>query len=219
VFGGISMGAGVALNVAVRYPERVAGLVLSRPAWLDGPMPPENVARYAAIARLLRAVGAAGNPDQALRWALADFEASDDYRGLLASSPDTAQSLRGQLTNERAVTAVARLERLPVDRPLADLGAAEAVRVPALVLAHRQDPIHRFTFGVRLVAAIPGARLVALTPKSVDRERHAAEVQRCLESFLGRFTAPGPNCPATAAGDISSVERRLLRRRPPWRRC
>jgi pimeloyl-ACP methyl ester carboxylesterase len=103
----ISMGAGVALNVAVRYPERVAGLVLSRRAWLDGSMPPENVARYAAIARLLRAVGAR-DPDQALRRSLAEFEASNDYRGLLASSPDTAQSLRGQLTNERAVAAVAR---------------------------------------------------------------------------------------------------------------
>jgi hypothetical protein len=31
-------GAGVAFNVPVRYPERVAGLVLSRPDWLDGPM-------------------------------------------------------------------------------------------------------------------------------------------------------------------------------------
>src|SRR5262249_10271486 len=202
IIGGISMGAGVALNVAVRYPERVAGLVLSRPAWLDGPMPSENVARYAAIARLLRAVGAAGDRDQALRWALAGFEASDDYQELLASSPDTAQSLRGQLTNSRAVDAVARLGRLPPARPPADLGAAEAVRVPALVLAHRQDPIHRFTFGARLVAAIPGARLVALTPKSMDRECHAAEVQRCLETFLGRFMAPGPNSRTTAAGRI-----------------
>jgi hypothetical protein len=42
---------------------------------------------------------------------------------------------------------------------------------------------------------LPGARLVELTPKSVDRERHAAEVQRCLEAFLGRFTAPGPSSP------------------------
>src|SRR5262249_23444542 len=58
VIGGISMGAGVALNVAVRYPGRVAGLVLSRPAWLDGPMPPENVARYVDLARRLRAVAA-----------------------------------------------------------------------------------------------------------------------------------------------------------------
>jgi pimeloyl-ACP methyl ester carboxylesterase len=187
VIGGISMGAGVALNVAVRYPERVAGLVLSRPAWLDGPMPPENVARYAAIARLLRAVGAAGDRDQALRRALAEFEASGDYRGLLASSPDTAQSLRGQLTNERAVAAVARLERLPADRPLADLGAAAAIQVPALVLAHEQDPIHRFAFGEALAGAIPGARLVELTPKSIAREHHAVEVQRCLGAFLSRF--------------------------------
>jgi pimeloyl-ACP methyl ester carboxylesterase len=194
ILGGISMGAGVALNVAVRYPERVAGLVLSRPAWLDGPMPPENVARYAAIAQLLRAVGAAGDPEQALREALAEFEAQDDYRGLLASSPDTAQSLRGQLTNERAVAAVARLERLPADRPLADLHAAAAFRVPTLVLAHRQDPIHRFAFGEALTRAIPGARLVELIPKSIAREHHAAEVQSCLEAFPSRFVVSADRC-------------------------
>jgi pimeloyl-ACP methyl ester carboxylesterase len=192
IIGGISMGAGVALNVAVRYPERVAGLVLSRPAWLDGPMPLENVARYAAIARLLRTVGAAGDRDQALRWALARFEASDDHQKLLASSPDTAQSLRGQLTNSRSVDAVARLERLPADRPLADLRATAAIRVPAVVLAHRQDPIHRFEFGERLVGAIPGAKLIELTPKSIARERHAVELQSCLEAFLSRFMVSRP---------------------------
>jgi pimeloyl-ACP methyl ester carboxylesterase len=190
IIGGISMGAGVALNVAERYPERVAGLVLSRPAWLDGPMPPENVARYANIARLLRAVGAASDPEHALRYALAKFEASADYRNLLASSPDTAQSLRGQLTNERAVAAVARLERLPADRPLADLRAVGAIRVPTLVLAHWQDPIHRFAFGELLACVIPGARLVELTPKSIARERHAAEVQSCLKVFLGSSFQP-----------------------------
>jgi pimeloyl-ACP methyl ester carboxylesterase len=184
---GVSLGAGVALNVAVRYPERVAGLVLSRPAWLDGPMPPENVARYLALARLLRAAGAAGDPERALRSAVAEYEASADYQGLLVTSPDTAQSLRGQLSTERAVAAVARLERLPADRPLADLRAAAAIRVPALVLAHRLDPIHRFSFGIALARAIPGASLVPLTPKSVARERHAAEVQRCLGAFLSRF--------------------------------
>jgi pimeloyl-ACP methyl ester carboxylesterase len=189
VIGGISMGAGVALNVAVRYAERVAGLVLSRPAWLDGPMPPENVARYAAIARLLRAAGVAGDTEHALRCAVAEFEGSDDCRTLLASSPDTAQSLRGQLTNERAVAAVERLERLPADRPLADLRAAASIQVPALVLAHRQDPIHRFAFGEVLARAIPGARLVELTPKSVARERHAAEVQSYLHAFLNQFMA------------------------------
>jgi pimeloyl-ACP methyl ester carboxylesterase len=197
IIGGISMGAGVALNVAVRYPERVAGLVLSRPAWLDGPMPPENVARYATIARLLRAAAAAGDQQHALRCAVAEFEASDDYRGLVASSSDTAQSLRGQLTNERAAAAVARLERLPADRPLADLRAAAAIRAPALVLAHRQDPIHRFAFGEKLAGAIPGARMVELTPKSIARERHAAEVQGCLGAFLSPFVVSGAESPPT----------------------
>jgi hypothetical protein len=70
-----------------------------------------------------------------------------------------------------------------------DLGAAAAIWVPTLVLAHRQDPIHRFAFGARLAAAIPGAKLVVLTPKSLARERHAAEVQCCLDDFLSRFTA------------------------------
>jgi pimeloyl-ACP methyl ester carboxylesterase len=191
IIGGISMGAGVALNVAVRYPERMAGLVLSRPAWLAGPMPSENVARYAALARLLRAVDAAGDRDRALRRALAELELSEDYRGLLAAFPDTAQSLRGQLTNERAVAAVARLERLPADRPLADLRATAAIRVATLVLAHRQDPIHCFACGQTLACAIPGAEFVELTPKSIARERHTAEVQGCLDAFLSRFTASG----------------------------
>jgi hypothetical protein len=87
---------------------------------------------------------------------------------------------------------LARLERLPADRPLADLRAAEAIRVPALVLAHRQDPIHRFAFGEALAGATPGARLAELTPKSIASERHAAEVQGCLEAFLGRFLEPTP---------------------------
>src|SRR5665213_18121 len=43
VIGGISMGAAIAINFAMRFPTRVLALVLSRPAWLDAP-PPANVA-------------------------------------------------------------------------------------------------------------------------------------------------------------------------------
>jgi hypothetical protein len=87
----------------------------------------------------------------------------------------------------QAVTAVARLERLPADCPVADLRAVEEIRVPTLVMAHRQDPIHRFAFGQKLAHLIPRARFVELTPKSIARAFHAAEVQGCLEGFLSRF--------------------------------
>ena len=38
VIGGISLGAAVSVSTALRYPERVMGLVLSRPAWIDRPL-------------------------------------------------------------------------------------------------------------------------------------------------------------------------------------
>src|SRR4029079_11363388 len=56
VIGGSSMGAGVALNCALRYSNRVAGLILQRPAWLDTPRM-QNVAAFALIAELLKERG------------------------------------------------------------------------------------------------------------------------------------------------------------------
>ena len=58
---GVSMGAGIALNLALRYPARVAALALVRPAWLDQPMP-VHLGAYPQIAALLRTAGPAGRP-------------------------------------------------------------------------------------------------------------------------------------------------------------
>jgi pimeloyl-ACP methyl ester carboxylesterase len=63
------MGAGVALNVAARYPERVAGSVLARPAWLDRSMPDGTVALFALVARILRELGYSADTDEGLDWA------------------------------------------------------------------------------------------------------------------------------------------------------
>src|SRR5258706_562257 len=53
VVGGISMGAAVTLNFALRFPKQVRGLVLSRPAWTDRPNP-WNVHIFTLISRLIR---------------------------------------------------------------------------------------------------------------------------------------------------------------------
>ncbi len=53
IVGGISMGAAVALNFALRFPERVRGLVLQRPAWLDGPNL-KNAEIFGFVAKLIR---------------------------------------------------------------------------------------------------------------------------------------------------------------------
>jgi len=177
VVGGISMGSAVALSLALRYPQRVLGLVLSRAAWLDGPLQ-SNVRIYTGLARLIRQHGA--------RRAEELFRESDDYRSVRRVSPDTADSLLRQFQNPRIEETVVKMERIAVDAPCRSLKELEAIAVPTLVLAGRQDPIHPYTYGAILARAIPGAEFRELTPKSIDKDRHAAEVQRFVADFLLR---------------------------------
>ena len=52
--GGISMGAAVCLNFAVRFPDRVKQLLLVRNAWTDRPMSPEVQAAYRDLGLALK---------------------------------------------------------------------------------------------------------------------------------------------------------------------
>jgi pimeloyl-ACP methyl ester carboxylesterase len=178
IVGGISMGAAVSLNLALRYPERVLALVLSRPAWLDRP-PGGNVRVYTCMARLIRRHGA--------RRAGELFRETGLYRAVRRSSSDAAESLLRQFQDPDIEETVVRLERIPGDSPCRSLKDLRKIAVPALVLANRQDPIHPYRFGEILARAIPGAEFAELTPKSIDKGRHGAEVQSFVASFLQRL--------------------------------
>lgn len=92
IVGGISLGAAVAVNIALRYPERALGLILVRPAWIDRPLP-ENVALYTTIARLIRELGPAEG--------LARFRSSPEFLTMERESPDCARSIVGQFEHPR----------------------------------------------------------------------------------------------------------------------
>lgn len=182
VIGGISMGAAVALNFTLRFPDRVLGLILSRPAWLIGPML-RNAEIYSYIAQLIRQHG--------YILGLERFKESEYYIETLCESPAAADSLLGQFETLRATEAVVvRLERISSDAPLYDLQELAAIAVPTLVLANRQDPIHPYDYGEVLAREIPKAEFKELTSKSVNRERHGAEVQTFIETFLRNHFCP-----------------------------
>jgi pimeloyl-ACP methyl ester carboxylesterase len=118
------------------------------------------------------------------------LEEEPAFVALAERSADTAASLRTQVREARALAAVARLECLPRDRPVAHVGDLEAIPVPTLVLAQHRDPLHPFGLAAELVRAIPGARLALLTPKVVDAARHAADVQHKIARFLEPYVLP-----------------------------
>ena len=93
IVGGISLGAGTALNLAIRYPDRVTALVLCRPAWLDRPQAEFNRDAYTEIADLLERYP----PETA-----APYTQTLTYQTVRNISPAAAASLLGQLTRRRA---------------------------------------------------------------------------------------------------------------------
>lgn len=181
VVGGVSMGAALAQAFALRHSARLLGLVLSRPAWLAGPKP-ETVYWAAFMARLIREQGAAAGKSA--------FAQTAEYAGLYRQAPEVAGSLLRQFDSPRAEDAVARLERIPPDSPCASLDDLKQIRVPTLVLANRQDPVHPFEFGQIIARSITGSRFRELTAKSVSPERHASDVQQFIEEFLVEHFGP-----------------------------
>ncbi len=169
--GGISMGAAIALRLAVLRPDLVRALILSRPAW-GVEAAPANMAPNAEVgAMLTRGAG------------VADFEASAVGRLLLAA-PDNLASLRGFFAREPLAATAALLSRISADGPGVSEADLAGLTIPVLILGSEEDYIHPLAHAQRLRDLIPGAVLVELPPKGRDRLGHVAASQHAILQFL-----------------------------------
>jgi len=175
VVGGISMGAAVALRLAVRRPELASGLILARPAWLFG-RAPANMQPYAMVGELL-----AGRDRQAAR---AAFEGSAVASRLARVAPDNLASLRTFFERPSPAITAALLIAIASDGPGVDEAEARGLAIPVLVIGHDDDLVHPLAYARRLAAIIPGARLVQITSKVVHRGRYVSEFRSALAAFL-----------------------------------
>ncbi|MGB8313100.1 MAG: alpha/beta hydrolase [Aestuariivirga sp.] len=175
VIGGISMGAAIALRIAIKYPERVSALILARPAWLWGEAP-ENMAPFVDVARHLRD----GTVDA--------FESSPTARRLAHEAPDNLQSLKKfLLAKDRAATA-ALLSAIATDGPGVSKAEVRAISLPTLIIGHKVDAVHPLKFAHTLAGLIRGSQLVEITPKASDKPRHVVEFRAHVEKFLLRIS-------------------------------
>lgn len=175
VVGGISMGAAIALRLAVVRPDLVRGLVLARPAWL-AERAPEGLTPNRTIGHLM------SRHDPATARSL--FEATPLRELLAQEAPDNLASLRGFFTREPVAVTAALLSRIAADGPGVTRDQVASLRVPTLVIGHERDVIHPLALARGLAAMIPGARLIEITPKALDKERYLAEFRQALDGFL-----------------------------------
>jgi pimeloyl-ACP methyl ester carboxylesterase len=157
VLAGASMGAHTLLWLALRRPERAAGLVVITPAY--DPATHDGAERFE-------------------RWdALADGLERDGVEGFIAASGDSdlpeswqetvARVTRQRLSQHEHLDAVAdALRAVPRSRPFGTIDELSAITVPVVVVASADepDPGHPQAVGEAYAAAIPGARLVLDEP-------------------------------------------------------
>lgn len=179
IIGGISMGAAVALNFALRYPTKVLGLILSRPAWLDGPMEQQNRELYRFIAKLIQEHG----PETGRKL----FMSSDIYIRLSKVSPGTAQSLLGHFNYEKASETAVKYECLPGDAPSVNRSEWKKITAPTLILANKSDPVHPFEYGLEYASHITHADFREIISKSISEEQHNKDVQKNIDMFINRI--------------------------------
>lgn len=175
VLGGISMGAAIALRVAVRRPDLVRGLVLVRPAWVVGTAP-ENMAPNAEVGALLSSLA----PEQARE----RFMAGDTARRLAVEAPDNLASLLGFFDRAPVDETAHLLSAISADGPGIDEADLRARHLPALICGTGRDSVHPVAHAKRLASLIPGARLVELPPKADDKPAHLAALGQAMRDFL-----------------------------------
>ena len=176
--GGISMGAAIALRLAVTRPELVSALVLARPAWLVEDAP-ANMRPFGEVGDLL-----ARFPPEEAR---ARFDRSDTSALLEREAPDNLASLRGFFERSPQWVTAALLSRIAADGPGVTLDQVTALKVPALVIGHGRDLLHPFVHAERLAGLIPGARLVEIAPKGTNWDQYVLEFRAALRNFLTRL--------------------------------
>ncbi len=174
VFGGISLGAAIALRLAAMHPKRVVALILARPAWI-AENAPHRMKIYQEVAHLLIEYG----PKQgAIR-----FEASPLLHEIESISPDNATSLR-RFFERNPVTTAPLLALIPLEGPRISRSDILALECPTQVIANRQDFIHSLDTAEILASLITHSRLSVITSKTVNRRQHISEFQEVLSAFL-----------------------------------
>ncbi|MGN6167914.1 MAG: alpha/beta fold hydrolase [Solirubrobacteraceae bacterium] len=157
VFAGASMGAHTALGLALKRPERAAGLVVITPGYDPDTMQDQKrLARWDALASGLRQGGVEGF-----------IEAWGEPRVPAEWQQTVLRVIRQRLALHEHPEAVAdALSAVPRSRPFSGLEDLAQVSAPTVVIASADDPDpeHPEALARAYARAIPGARLITDEP-------------------------------------------------------
>ena len=172
VFGGISMGSGIALHIGLNFPDRVKGLVLVRPAWLDKSNP-ENLLILRRAADCMECENGK-----------AMFCEDEEFKHIQATLPSAAQSILGVFAEHQQEVLPKVIHAMAADRPFESMSHLQEIEAPCLIIANDDDPLHPYSMAKKISECISHSILKKVTSRYIDNELHSQEVLAHISHFL-----------------------------------
>ena len=158
--GGISMGAAIAINIAIRYPHYVSKLLLVRPAWTHKPMSDDVQTAYTSLATALAC------EDKFI------FLNSEGWNIVNQTTAYTRSTFLHTFNEEVNVQEWQKFSILPSKTPHNSIAEIENIYIPTTILACRNDFVHPYEYGEYYHQHLKNSVLVEIPSKDEDSIKH-----------------------------------------------
>lgn len=174
---GVSIGAGAAVNFAIRFPSRLTGLVLIRPAWVNHPVNDDVARLYRKLADIIEAC-------PAISIAQAIFTQTEEYQKLRREAPAAAFSMLEHFSEPNILHSYPKYRKLSWLMPFQTLEQLHTIKVPTLTVVTKKDPIHPYQYGELYAAHIPNAQICEVIEKGDNEKLHNEQIKTAVSDFV-----------------------------------
>lgn len=160
IIGGISMGAAIAINIAIRYPSYISKLLLIRPAWTHEPMNEEVQTAYTSLATALAC------KDKNV------FLNSNGWEIVNQTTDYTRNTFLHTFNEDINVQEWQKFAILPFKTPHNSIVDIENLNIYTTILACPNDFVHPYPYGEYYHKHLKNSTLVELPSKDEDSKKH-----------------------------------------------
>ena len=172
IIGGISMGAAIAINVAIRYPSYVSKLLLVRPAWTHEPMSHQVQLAYSSLANAL------SHND------IHTFINSEGWNIVNQTTNYTRNTFLHTFEEEVNIQQWQKFAILPYKTPHNSISDIENLNIYTTIIACRNDFVHPYEYAEEYHQYIPNSILIEIPNKDVDPKLHNQMINTILKERL-----------------------------------
>ena len=160
IFGGISMGAAIAMNIAIRYPDYVSKLLLVRPAWTHEPMSKEVQIAYTSLADSLQ------HQNKNM------FLESEGWKIVNQTTNYTRNTFLHTFEEPINVREWRKFNIMPLKTPHNSIVELENLVICTTIIACRNDFVHPYEYAEYYHKHLKNSILVEIPNKDMNAKKH-----------------------------------------------